>query len=97
MSVYYRVHDSKRDTKFQIFRHNNISKALFFVLFSEAKSHCIAQAKHAILNLAQTGLKFMLRLPQLPESWDCRPLPPCLVCMLVFSDQALKDAYKIGL
>lgn len=61
-----------------------LAKPSFFVLFSEAKPHCVAQAKPAVLNLAQAGLKVMLLLPQPLESQDHRPLPPCLVCMLGF-------------
>lgn len=50
-----------------------------------------------VLNLVQAGLELMFLLPQPPESWDHRPLPSGLVCMLGFSDWALKGAYEIGL
>jgi hypothetical protein len=34
--------------------------------------------------VAQVGLELGTLLPQSPESWDCRRVPPCLATVLIF-------------
>jgi hypothetical protein len=47
--------------------------------------------RHGLVLVAQAGLKLTILLPQPPEYWDYRCMPPCLAAYGLLKAQAHKN------